>query len=370
MNEFSTILSDMVERLFSESITPELLAKTEDGSWPEGVWNNLQSNGLTAMLALEEENSSTMGWGEVFIVAKSAGRYGLPLPLMESIAATWLLTKAGFAIPEGITGLAGFHSDDTPTLIQTEKGWKLSGLLHRIPWGRYLQHVVIVTRHDDATILALVPLHDSLITPGNNLVGEPRDTILFHSQPVHVAVMPDNLSSHAVRLLGAAIRSAQMSGAIERILQQSISYAGERQQFGRAIGAFQAVQHMLALLAEESAAASVAANHAFLALDRQRDFDFAAAVAKVRTGDAAKAVIALSHQVHGAIGFAHEYILHHLTRRLMAWRAEFGTEADWAQRLAARAVPLAGAVPFVGEDLWSFVTSVQSDGSQKEFSYE
>jgi acyl-CoA dehydrogenase len=224
--------------------------------------------------------------------------------------------------------------------------------------------VVITTRYDDAAILILAPLQDSLLTPGSNLVGDPRDTILFHSQPVYVDVIPNHLGPDVTRMLGASMRAAQMSGAIERIMQQSISYAGERQQFGRAIGSFQAVQHMLAQLAEESAAATVAANHAFVALDQQRDLEFAAAIAKIRTGDAAGSVIALSHQVHGAIGFAHEYLLHHLTRRLMAWRVEFGTEADWAQRLAARAVPLAGT------GLWSFVTSAQSDGSQKEFSYE
>src|SRR5205814_1962719 len=67
----------------------------------------------------------------------------------------------------------------------------------------------------------------------------------------------------AVILYGALVRAAQMAGALESLLEQSVRYATERRQFGRPIGNFQAIQHNLALLADHTAAAGMAAQHAF-----------------------------------------------------------------------------------------------------------
>jgi len=60
------------------------------------------------------------------------------------------------------------------------------------------------------------------------------------------------------------------------------------------------------------------------------------AMAKSRAGEAAATVAGMAHQVHGAIGFTFEHTLHHFTRRLYAWRDEFGTEAHWSGWLGAR----------------------------------
>ena len=75
------------------------------------------------------------------------------------------------------------------------------------------------------------------------------------------------------------------------------------------------------------------------------------AIAKVRVGEAAGAGAAIAHQVHGAMGFTYEHTLHHSTRRLWAWREEFGNETLWAERLGGM-VAARGA-----DELWPFVTA-------------
>ena len=65
---------------------------------------------------------------------------------------------------------------------------------------------------------------------------------------------------------------------------------------------------------------------------------FSTAVAKVRCGEAASRGSAIAHQVFGAIGFTHEHPLHFATRRLWAWREEFGSDADWAAELGRAAI--------------------------------
>ena len=131
-------------------------------------------------------------------------------------------------------------------------------------------------------------------------------------------------------------------------------YAGERHQFGRPIGRFQAVQQQLALAAAEVAAASAATEAAALIAAREgfaaTGAHVAVAAAKVRAGDAATAVARIAHQVHGALGFTREHDLRLATTRLWAWRDEDGSDALWAERLG-------GLVADAGPDgLWPLVT--------------
>ena len=98
------------------------------------------------------------------------------------------------------------------------------------------------------------------------------------------------------------------------------------------------MQHLLARLGEETAAAVAAANSAADTLSRGDEGDgllLEVAAAKVRCGEAAEAGAAIAHQVHGAIGFTSEHKLHRLTLNALAWREDFGTEAHWAQKLGA-----------------------------------
>ena len=114
------------------------------------------------------------------------------------------------------------------------------------------------------------------------------------------------------------------------------------------------MQHNLAVLAGEAAAAGAAADAAAIAIERfgaqdSRSFR-AVAAAKIRAGEAAGSGAAIAHQVHGAIGFTREYSLQQRTRRLWSWRDDFGTETEWADELG-RAVVAAGA-----DNLWADLT--------------
>lgn len=133
---------------------------------------------------------------------------------------------------------------------------------------------------------------------------------------------------------GALMRAAQMAGAVERVLALTVQYARDRVQFGKPIGAFQAIQQQLAVLAGQSASASAAVDAAFETAARGEPIARDVAIAKVRAGEAAGAAVGIAHQVHGAIGFTDEHVLHHFTRRLWKWRGEYGAETMWAARLA------------------------------------
>ena len=161
--------------------------------------------------------------------------------------------------------------------------------------------------------------------------------------------------------MGAAVRAVQMSGALEAILEIAVAYANERVAFERPIAKFQAVQHNLARLAGEVAAAMAAAGSAADAIAMRTagtcagGFDDAVllevAAAKIRVGEAAGEGAGIAHQVLGAIGFTREHVLHRFTQRLWAWRDDFDNESAWAVRLGA--LVAAGG----GEGLWPLLAS-------------
>ena len=146
-----------------------------------------------------------------------------------------------------------------------------------------------------------------------------------------------------------------MAGAMGHSLALSIEHVNTRQQFGRPLGKFQAVQQSLAVMAcevraVEAAAAALAARLDAVGRDPSAA-EFEIAAAKLRANRAVGVVTSIAHQVHGAIGFTREYDLSRVTIPLMRWRGEHGNDAYWAQILGRQ---VAG---FGGKGLWEAMTA-------------
>ena len=337
MNETRALLGDTISRIFADLVTKELLESTERGTWPGDLWRALEENGVTLPLVPEAKGGAGLGWQDAHVILELAGRHAVPVPLAETILASWLLAGAGLDVPEGPLTIAPTQAGERLRLARADRGWRLSGTAARVPWGTAAKHVVVVAEMDGRATVALVASARAAAAADRNLALEPRDTLTFEGAPVEaVAPAAPGLTASAVWVYGALARAAQMAGALESILAQSVRYATERKQFGRPIGAFQAIQHQLAVLAGHTAASGMAAANACRAAERG-DPTFEVAAAKVRVGEAAGVAAGIAHQTHGAIGFTYEHSLHFSTRRLWSWRAEFGSESVWAAELGRRA---------------------------------
>jgi len=344
MNELRDILTSTATRLLGTEVTKESLQEAEAGTWPAALWDALETNGLACPLVPEAQGGAGGSWEDAHVLLHAAGRHAAPVPLAETILASALLAGAGVDIPDGPLTVAPVRAGEALTL----SGARLDGTVTGVPWGRAATRVAVTARLDGRPHLALVDPARARCTPDRNLALEPRDTLAFDGTLVDAAVPLDD--GDVAWRLGALVRAVQMAGALEALLEQSVRYANERVQFGRPIGKFQAVQQELAVLAEHVAAAGIAAEVACRAAGRG-DAAFEIAVAKVRAGDAARVGAGIAHQVHGAIGFTYEHALHFSTRRLWAWRAEFGGETHWAAVLG-RAALARGA-----DALWPDVTA-------------
>ena len=340
------IIVDTATRIFQDLCEPNTVNEAEKGVWPKALWDALEESGLPLTWVPEELGGAGAALADGFAVLRVAGRYAAPVPLAETLMAGWLLARAGVAVPPGPLTIAPVHADGHITV--TGDG-ALSGRARAVPFARNAGYIAVLAHRGRETPVARAAAAGLPISQSTSLAGESRDDVSFDGV-VPETIRPAPVDQDALVSFGAAVRLQQMAGALEKILEQSVQYALDRSQFGRPIAKFQAVQHNLATLADEVAAASAAADAAAEACALPDIALSEIAIAKVRGGEAAGTGAAIAHQVHGAMGFTYEHSLHHATRRLWSWREEFGNEAVWAQRLG-RMVAAQGA-----DQLWPFIT--------------
>lgn len=338
-DDYRALLRETVDRLLVDLLDRQSREAAEQGEWPSALWKTLEENGLTQPL-VEELGGGT--WRDAQIILQASAFHAAPLPLAESILGGWLLDRAGLSVPEGPLSVASLSDG-----LRLE-GKTLEGSVKRVPWGRDVPHLVVA----GGAQVALVETGAAQCETNSNLALEPRDTFHFAGAAlVATGSLPTALGEDPVTRYGALLRAVQLVGGLEHLLDESVRFAGERVQFGRPIGKFQAIQHMLAALASQTASAGMAADRACIAAERSDDdAEFEIAVAKQRAGEAAGEGARIAHQVHGAIGFTYEHALHFVTRRLWSWRTEFGSDAVWAEQLGRRAAERGASV------LWSDLT--------------
>lgn len=331
MSELRNDLLNTVDRIAEEHCAKAVRESAEAGEWPAGLWQALEQTGLDRAALPEEAGGSGLEFEDAMLVLRRSAYHGMPVPLAETMLAGRLLAAAGLEVPQGALGVAPASGGDELRFENSASGIALSGSVRRMPWGNLCAHAVVAGELDGKGMLALVSAAGAVRGVEKNLAGEPRARLAFSAAPL-IACAPLDGALARVQAEGALYRSVQMAGALERALEYSLQYANERVQFGRPIAKFQAIQHMLAQLAGQVAAASAAADAAVEASVLAPE-EFAVAVAKARAGEAAGKGAEIAHQVHGAMGYTREHNLHYSTRRLWAWRDEFGNESYWQIRL-------------------------------------
>ncbi|MEZ5817961.1 MAG: acyl-CoA dehydrogenase family protein [Hyphomicrobiaceae bacterium] len=299
----------------------------------KALWSALEEAGITAIGAGGEDD---VAFADAMELVRRAGYHALPVPLGETIIARHMLARAGMEAPDGAITLAVPGAGDLPKAVNGG----LEGAIRSVPYGATSAHAVVATDG----MLHLAEISGALITRGTNMAGEPRDTLDLSQAKLVASAATDNAAA-ALEAEGALVRAVALSGALSACLDECLTWVNDRVQFGKPIAKHQAVQHLLAQLAEETAAAGAAADLAIEAAEAG-PARFQIAIAKARVGEAAGKAANIAHATFGAMGFTREHILHYTTRRLWAWRNEFGSEVYWQAEIG-RLVASRG-----GKQLW------------------
>jgi acyl-CoA dehydrogenase len=352
VSETSAIVAETAARIFEDLGDPQTVNQAKDDAWQGPLWESLAESGLTLAWVPDTLGGAGASLADGFEVVKVAGRFASPLPVAETLLAGWLLSEAGLESPAGPMTIAPSRWTDE---LKIDAAGVVSGKARAVPFARRAEHVAVLADGPQGPVVALVRIADTRVGDGRNLAGDSSSEVVFDKvKAVAQAAAPAGLDRQRLMLMGATVRANQMAGALETVLAITTRYAGERVAFEKTISKFQAVQHNLARLAGETAAAVAAAGSAADTFANGITDDrlfLEAASAKIRVAEAATEGASIGHQVHGAIGFTKEHILHRFTLRLWAWRDDFGNESDWAVRLG-RMIAAKGA-----DELWPLVAS-------------
>lgn len=338
-----------------------------DAGWDEALWQGFaQDLGFCGTGIAEEDGGIGLGPVEQALILEELGRTLAPIPWFESvvlaggligalsegdrraallggiasgetIATLALRDRSGAAVPDGIG----------PRLLRDGTGLRLSGEAHYVPFGHVASLVLVAARDSDArgwSGITLVALPAN--TPGMTVT---RVTALDLTRPFAV-IRFDDVAVDDAMLLGPAgeagpvlrrvltiasgLLAAEQLGGAARSLEETVSYARDRVQFGRTIGSFQAVKHRLADMKLLVDYARTAADWAARAIATDTDLDRAAAGAASYCGEAFLACAADAIQLHGGIGFTWEHHAHLFLKRARAAASLIATPAESREAVA------------------------------------
>lgn len=314
MSQDTDVFADAARQVLADQCTPAVVRAIESGGHtaPQAgaLWQQIEDTGLADAMLPEDEGGAGLTLAQAFGMLEQYGAHALPLPLAETMLARALLARAGQARPTGsIVFARGEQAAD-------------GGLRCALVRDARVADNVLVQVGDNWHLLAT---KDAKATAHALELDAALDWSAALSKAAPTFTVDKGMDA---RTLQAAVVAAQMAGALKSVFDRTLQYANERQQFGRPIGKFQAIQHQLAVMSEHVFAARMAAQIGCsgkgIVPDRLR-----VACAKARCSEAALEVAQGAHAIHGAIGFTEEYDLQIFTRRLHAWRQTAGSESYW-----------------------------------------
>jgi alkylation response protein AidB-like acyl-CoA dehydrogenase len=308
-----------------------------------------------ATVVAEGHGGQGLGMFELALALEQAGRALMLLPLAETAAAAWVLSRAapGAPAPPALADLlrgsrlivpaaatkSWRSSDRSPALDYDAKGSVLRGRVPFVAFAGAADTFLVGTDSGSESVLALVPRADVGISSERNVDGATASTLDFAGVPI----APDQLIATGARarqlvsqlqqllMLGAAV---ELVGLAAAALAVTLEHIKLRQQFGRPIGSFQVLQHravdgFIDIELDRSLVYRVLA-----AFDAGEHHPAMVAATKARASRSALQVVRTALQMHGAIGYTEEHDIGLYYKCAMVLAARYGGELDQTRRFA------------------------------------
>jgi pimeloyl-CoA dehydrogenase small subunit len=370
LTEEQRLLRESVDRLLADTYTFEKRKAylSEPEGWSRALWSQYAELGLLGLPFAEEHGGFGGGGIETMLVMQGLGRVLALEPYLSTVVLSGTALRLSGnntvqsdvlpQIAEGKLTLAFAHGErqaryDLADVLTTAKpkggGWVIDGAKSVVTHGDSADKLLVSVRtggdRDDPKGIALFlvdakangvarrayRLRDGMGAAEITLAGVEvgRDALLCEPGAAFPVI-------ERVAEAGIAATAAEAVGAMETMQQMTLEYLKTRQQFGRAIGENQALQHrateMFVALEQGRSLAMLAAMTVDEpdAAERQRNI----AMVKAGVGQAARFVSQNAVQLHGGIGMTEEYAVGHYFRRCMVIEHSFGDTAYHLSRLA------------------------------------
>jgi alkylation response protein AidB-like acyl-CoA dehydrogenase len=348
LTDEQTWLSEALETLLGREWTGAEAAHEAGRDDRRRLWASLVEFG-----ALNVDREEGLGAVELAIAARALGSHLASAPFLGSAALRYAAEPHLDELPETFRDL----DDDrvSVALLEPGRGWSVEAPSTAFGPAGLDGRKVAVEHADDVDRLAVVASAGSgpalvLVAAGGSGVRVQPQPSLDVTVPMHAVTFSgaevdgvaegEVAASMLARLtaVGALLAAAESVGAMSRMLDDARAYASERRQFGRTIGSYQAVRHILADMYVRQASAWSTVLYAAAALDDDLpEAQRTAAVAKAYVARAAREVAHGALQVFGGIAFTQEHRSHRFLRRIVVREQQFG-DAAHHERVLGRAL--------------------------------
>jgi alkylation response protein AidB-like acyl-CoA dehydrogenase len=367
LNKAQKLLQQSARDFFARELKPERVRElmATRTAYDEGLWRAMADQGWTGLIIPEEFGGLGLSLVDLIAVSEEMGRACLPGPFLSTLWAAALIDRSGSdgQRKQYLEPIAAGDMKATVAMLEEDADWKpeavrmraekdgkefrLRGRKEFVTDADVADLIICVARDNEGLVLAPVEKGAKgmkiTATPGvdatrklysvefEDVVSPEADALAFNARP-QLAVESAT---------GAAIIAlcAEMVGGMQWTLETGVDYARTRQQFGKPIGVYQAVQHQLAdmFLMTESARSAVY-YAAWAVSENDPSAKLAVSIAKACCSDAAREVGNRGAQVHGGIGFTWEHNLQLYYKRAKASEIMFGDACYHREEIARKVV--------------------------------
>ena len=350
LSEDQLALRDSVREVLSDRFPLQRVAAMADGDgFDPASWKEIAGLGWPAVSVAEDAGGLGMGFVEEAVVLEELGRGLFPGPFLSSVTmALPVLSGSPQFADRVLSGgsaatVALGPADGEPDVVAERHAdaWRLSGAASFVPDLEAADLVVVAAEAPDEPGLYVVErdgdgaMWESLPTvDGTRRQGR----IEFENVPATQLVTGEDAgpAMDSIQRRALAGIAAESVGVAQRALDLGVQHAGDREQFGRKIGVYQAVSHRLAdVFVEVEGSRSLVLWAAWAVENGSDDMDVAVAGAKASATEAAVRACEVSIQVHGGIGFTWEHPLHRLYKRALGNAAFLGWPSEHRARIAS-----------------------------------
>jgi alkylation response protein AidB-like acyl-CoA dehydrogenase len=369
LNEEQNILKESACKFLAERCTSDYVRQmVEDGKgFSPKLWKEMADLGWMGLMIPDEYEGSGMGFLHLVVLLSEMGYFCMPGPFYSSVVLGGLtimeagsdaqkseilpdvakgkrmltlawIEKEGIYLPEGIRLEAQLQDDQ----------YTLSGTKIFVPDAHVADTIICVARTGDDKRLTLFLVDAD--APGlsinllDTLAGDKQCEVIFDKVKVpkgNVLGEPDQAWPllKKILLMSAVAKSAEMSGGARRVMEMTVTYVKDRVQFGRPVGAFQAIQHHCSNMLTCADTIEFMTYQAAWKISEGFPFEKDASMCKAWVSDSYRNLVALGHQCIGGMGFMEEFDLQLYFKRAKAAELVFG-DADFHRELVAQEMGL------------------------------
>jgi len=360
-----TAVKVLAARIHREDVAAQ--ADAPSASFDRGLWEEMAFLGWMGLGLRESQGGAALPLADRVVLCQELGRRLTTSPFFSSVTLVTPCVDANDElarrIAEGLSVVTLAWAEGSSTsLVSGEVATtaykqgdaiKVTGVKVRVPDADVADEIIVSARSDEGVALYLICSDAAGVTrrPEPTIDGTRRSSTLeLRDVPAILLVEPSRTLEVLVRVAreSCVALSFEALGVADEVLRDAVAYASARQQFGKAIGSFQAIAAPLADRYVAIELARALAEWAAVACDRDEDADVAVAAAKAACVDAAIRTVEVAIQVSGAVGFTWEHHYHRYLRRAL-WIDQFEGSSSAQRAYVASALLDERRIPKVVE---------------------